>query len=97
MSSSSSKHPRRWIDMSEAEKKEVIRIRSVENCKKNRKKWRENDREMQELYDSNEKRIHELEKVVARFSKELARDSRSSSKSSSKNSKYRGSWQVPSD
>lgn len=77
----------RWIDLSEAEKKEVIRIRNVQNCKKNRKKWKQSDEEIQQLYDSNEARIKELERLVEQFSKELEGHSSSSSSSSAKKSR----------
>lgn len=74
----------RWIDLSEAEKKEVIRIRNVQNCKKNRKKWKQSDEEIQQLYESNENRIKQLEKLVEQFSKELEGHSSSSSSSGKK-------------
>ena len=61
----------RWIDLSEDQKKELLRFRSVQNCKKNRQKWKESDEDIEKLYESNEKRIAELEKMVEQFSKEL--------------------------
>lgn len=71
--------PLRWIDLTEAQKKEVLRIRNMEQCRKNRKRWKETDEEMKTLYDSNEKKIDELEKLVSKLSKELGGSSSSSS------------------
>lgn len=82
--------PLRWIDLTEAQKKEVLRIRNMEQCRKNRKRWKETDEEMKALYDSNEKKIDELEKLVSKLSNELrgASSSSSSSKWYSSRPKY---------
>ena len=77
----------RWIDLSEAQKKDVVRFRNVQNCKKNRQKWKENDEEIKQLYESNEKRIAELEQMAEKFSKELEAYSASSSRSSKSKSR----------
>lgn len=61
----------RWIDLSDAEKKEVIRLRNVEQCRKNRRRWKESDEEMKAIYESNEKKIDELEKLATKLSSEL--------------------------
>lgn len=79
------KSPNRWIDLPEEEKREVLRRRNVDQCRKNRQKWRDNDKEMQELYDKNEKKIEQLERMAERLSAELEQaQSSSSSKSRSK-------------
>lgn len=77
----------RWIDLSEQERKEVLRVRNMMQCRKNRKKWKECDSEMEELYHSNEKKIEQLEKLVTKLSKELGSSSSSSSYSSSHSSR----------
>lgn len=61
----------RWIDLSNAQKKEVLRIRNMEQCRKNRQKWKEEDIEMEDLYQKNERKIEELENLVNKLSKEL--------------------------
>lgn len=68
----------RWIDLSEAEKKEVLRVRNVEQCRKNRKRWKESDEEMNSLYKSNEQKIEQLEQMVTKLSNELGSGSSSS-------------------
>lgn len=70
--------PLRWIDLTDAQKKEVLRIRNMEQCRKNRRRWKESDEEMKSLYDSNQKKIEELEKLVSKLSNELGRYSSSS-------------------
>lgn len=79
----------RWIDLSEDEKKEVLRMRNVEQCRKNRKKWKESDEEMNSLYKSNEKKIEQLEEMVTQLSKELGSGGSSSSSSTGKSSSRR--------
>lgn len=59
-------------NLSEAEKKDILRMRNTENARNNRKRWRDNDREMEELYTSNQSRIYKLEKMVDELSAELA-------------------------
>lgn len=76
--------PVRWIDLSEAEKKEVLRLRNVEQCRKNRRRWKETDQDIKNLYDSNERKIEELEGMVVKLSKELSNNRPSSSRSKSK-------------
>ena len=77
--------PVRWIDLSDSQKKEVLRIRNMEQCRKNRRRWKETDADIQSLYESNEKKIEELEKLATKLSKELGTSF--SSGSSSKPSK----------
>lgn len=62
-------------NLSEAEKKDILRIRNTENARNNRKRWKDNDREMEELYTSNQSRIHKLERMVDELSAELADNS----------------------
>ena len=64
--------------LSEREKIEARRARNTEVARENRKKWKENDAELQQLYSENEKRIARLEKMAASLSAELHRDARSS-------------------
>lgn len=82
--------PVRWIDLNEGEKKEVLRIRNMEQCRKNRKRWKETDDEIRTLYDSNEKKIEKLEGMVTKLSSELGKSS-----SSSSSSKKTGRWSFP--
>lgn len=61
-------------EMSEAEKKErkeTRRINNNEHCRKSRKKVKEENKEMAEIFNSNEKRLQSLEKMALKLSKEL--------------------------
>lgn len=89
--SSSSKNGSEWVDQPEGGKKEVDRVRSVENCKKNRKKWKESDETIKALFESNEKRIRDLESMVHNFSKELDNGKRSK-RSSGPSSQSSRNW-----
>lgn len=60
----------------EPERKEMLRRHNTEIKRKNRQKWRESDREIQELYDSNQVRINQLERMVDQLSNELAQGER---------------------
>lgn len=51
----------------------MLRRRNTEVKQKNREKWRQSDREIQELYNSNEEKIKKLEGMVEQLSSELAR------------------------
>lgn len=55
----------------EEERKELLRMRNVHQCRKNRKKWKERDDEMNNLYMENEARIHQLETMIDKMSAEL--------------------------
>ena len=57
----------RWIDLTDDQKKVVYQIRNTESGRKNRKKWRENDKEMEQLYKDNEQRILQLEELCIFF------------------------------
>lgn len=70
MTSKESSKPRH-INRTESEAKESIKVRNLNYCRKNRKKWRESDKEMEELYRANEKRIKQLEGQVEKLSKQL--------------------------
>lgn len=72
----------RWMDYTDAEKKQVLRIRNTESSRKNRRKWKEQDNDMKAIYDSNEQRIQQLENMVLSLSSELKNGSRSSATSS---------------
>ena len=61
----------RWIDLTDDQKKVVYQIRNTESGRKNRKKWRENDKEMEQLYKDNEQRILQLEGLVNQLRNEL--------------------------
>lgn len=61
----------RWIDLSDKEKMEVLRIRNAESARKSRKKKKDEDGDIHEIFKSNEKRIKELEKVAHNLSSEL--------------------------
>lgn len=70
---------RKWKDFTEEEKNRIL-----ENNRRNRRRWKEEDAEIEALYESNEKRIRDLEKACDQLSKELATDSRPSGTSKSK-------------
>lgn len=93
MSTSSSKV--RWIDLTEEQKKDVLRIRNADSARKFRAKKRDEEERVESLHNSNEKRMDRLERTVDSLTKEVqgsARSSRpSSSKSSSKGNKKSGS------
>lgn len=71
----------RWIDLSEEEKKEVLRIRNAESARKSRQKKRQEDGDIEEVFKSNEKRIKDLEKVLHDLSSEIKSSKTASSKS----------------
>ena len=50
---------------------ELRRMRNASDKRRYRKQWNENDREMQEMYDSNQARIVQLERMVTCLSKQL--------------------------
>lgn len=63
----------RWIDLTEAEKEQILKLRSSQGSRKNRQRWKENDKEMMELYEQNEKKIEHLERLVKQLSSQLWR------------------------
>lgn len=67
----------------EKERSELLRLRNVHQCRKNRKKWKECDDEMNNLYVENEIRIHQLETMIDKMSAELGLSSSTYSPSSS--------------
>lgn len=64
------------------ERTEKLRLRNVHQCRKNRKKWKECDDEMNNLYVENEIRIHQLETMIDKISTELGLSSSTSTHSS---------------
>lgn len=69
----------RWSQLSETDKKDILRKRNTHNARESRKKWKISDNEIQELFDSNEQKIIGLEKLVLEMTKELDTKSDSSS------------------
>lgn len=67
----SSRKQIRWIDLTETEKEQVLKLRSSQGSRKNRQRWKENDKEMMELYEQNEKKIEHLENLVKQLSSQL--------------------------
>lgn len=59
--------------MSEQQKRDMLRHKNTQNARRNRRRWRENDSEMQQIYDSNERKIEKLERMVVDLSDELKR------------------------
>lgn len=68
----------------DSEKKDFLRNRNAEYSRKSRQKWKESDEEIQDLYESNEKRIEDLEKLVVKLSKEMQLSNSPSSSSKNK-------------
>lgn len=71
----------KWTDLSDEQRK-ILRIRNTESSRKNRRKWKKQDSDMKEIYDSNERRIQKLESMVVTLSSELQKGSGSSAPSS---------------
>lgn len=69
----SSKNRIRWIDLSEEEKREVLRIPNAESARKSRekKKLKRELGDIEEQYKSNEERIKGLEQCVTDLSGNL--------------------------
>lgn len=80
---SKSKTSIRWSDLSEAQRKEVVRVRNIHQCRKNRQRWKESDEEISTLFESNEKKIEDLEKMITELSKDLEGPSNPAPSSSS--------------
>ena len=60
------------------EKQKEMRDRNTESCRRNRQKWKEHDREIEQLYEQNQKRISTLEKIADKLESELTESSSSS-------------------
>lgn len=84
-STGSSSSQIRWIDLSEEQKRAVIRMRNTESARRSRQNRREKEAEMQQKWNENEKKIQDLEKLVDKLTDEMkhgkGKDKGSSSKS----------------
>lgn len=83
MSSKKYNKTNEFTNFSESDRKERLKKRNTEVKGNNRQKWKESDLEMQQLYDSNQARIIQLEQIVDVLNRELS-GSTSGSKTSSK-------------
>lgn len=70
-------------NLSDSDRKEILKKRNTEVKRNNRQKWKQSDLEMQQLYDHNQARIMQLEQMVDGLNRELA-GSTSAPKSSCK-------------
>lgn len=77
----------RWIDLSEDQKKQVLRMRNAESARKSRQKKRTEEDRIDKLHDSNENRLHSLERVVDELMVDASRRSSRKSEHASKSSK----------
>lgn len=77
----------RWIDMTDQQKQDVIRIRNNASAKRSRQRKREQKEKIESQYQTNERRIETLEKMVEILSQEL----KSSDDGRKKNPKREGS------
>ena len=60
--------------MSEKEKQRLQQIRNNVHSRRSREKRKDNEREMQDLFESNEAEINRLEKMADKMIKELGSD-----------------------
>lgn len=70
---SSSAEPKRWIDMTEAEKQEVYRQRNIANLRKSRNKKKNEEKEDNRILEENDKKIADLERMVKNMERELGK------------------------
>lgn len=54
----------RWIDLTEEQKRDVIRIRNAESARRSRQNKREKESKLESEWEDNERRIENLEKMV---------------------------------
>lgn len=92
--SSSNQGTVRWIDLSEEEKKDVLRIRNAESARKSRQKKRKEEGDIEKVFKSNEKRINDLEKVLHDLSSEI-KSSKSTTSKSTKGASSSSSSSAP--
>lgn len=71
VAASSSQSSIRWIDLTEEQKKSVMRIRNAESAKRSRQNKREKEAQMKERWEENEKKIKSLEKLIEDLSNEI--------------------------
>lgn len=72
--SASDAKPPRWIDLSDQQKADVVRLRNNASARKSRQKKKEKAQTMETRYVQNEKRIKHLEKMVDELSEQLQND-----------------------
>lgn len=77
---------KRWIDMTEEEKKAVIRIRNAESARRSRQNKRQRELQLKSGWEENEKRIESLEKIVDALTDELQSDQSTASKNAAASS-----------
>lgn len=68
---SNSNKPLKWSSLSEEEKKKITRLRCTINSKRSRETWKAQDKEIQELYNSNEEKMKKLENMAEGLMDEL--------------------------
>lgn len=59
------------LSRSDIEQNKDKRTRNNESCRRNRKIWKDNDQAMSSLYESNERKIANLENLASKLSDEL--------------------------
>lgn len=60
-----------WHVFTDTQKKAFLRKRNTLNARENRIRWKKCDREIEELFHSNEARIEYLEQLILRLLSEL--------------------------
>lgn len=89
--SSKNKSSIRWIDLTEEEKKQVLRIRNADSARRSRQKKQDNQSAIEKVCEENEKRINHLEKVIRQLSDEIEEKSSSSKRTTSSKGRPRNS------
>lgn len=76
---SSKKESIRWIDLSDEQKRQIIRMRNAESARRSRQRRKNQNDQIEQEYEKNERKIVELEKMVEDLSSRLGKDRPSSS------------------
>lgn len=65
----------KWIDLTDDQKKQVLRIRNADSARRSRQKKKQHRDEVERAYEENERRIEHMERVVDELSAELRQSS----------------------
>ena len=71
MCSERSSKSSKWSSLSEEEKKYIYRKRNAANARKNRKIWKEKEKEMKILLEENDLKIRMLERIADDLTSQL--------------------------
>lgn len=69
--STTRKKSSKYSNMSDEDNRDLARVRNTETARRNRRKWKDSDFEIEKLYESNQQRIINLERMVVDLSEEL--------------------------